>query len=106
MPSPIEFITEFAAIVDFTIKHNPRRAAVIRHGLMAACHIDNAQPACGQSHVPESIHSIVVRSPIRGNVDHALQEPVLDPPLRVEIEDATNATHMSVWKLRLELTKE
>ena len=95
VPATLEVAPQRAVVVDFAVEDHPHRAVFVRHRLMPAVEINDAQTAHAQPHAAVHVEAFVVRPAVRHRAAHGAQFG-LDDRGAVPADDSSNATHGQV----------
>jgi hypothetical protein len=94
MASVTEFPMEFWIIVNLPVQHHPDTAVFIGDGLMAPCHVDNAQSAKSETDAGAHVYAFVVWTAVDYRVGHATYELAANLLLIIKLKNPTNSTHL------------
>jgi hypothetical protein len=95
-----ELLTQSEMVVDLAVEHNPQRAIFVRNRLMAARHIDDAEPPHADSCRAIRIKSFVVGSPMGDYAAHFAQSRGIRPRVPSEFKNPSDPAHLvflRVW---------
>src|SRR5271156_5004930 len=89
-----ELAAELAEIVDLSVEDDPRRTIFVKHRLVSARQVDNAQAAHAEACPILYKHSFRVRSSVDKRLAHPVNDTIVNPGVIACADDSCNATHI------------
>src|ERR1700693_208435 len=93
MTTSLQPSAQFTMVVNLPVVNNPKIFVFIRNRLLVGLHVNNAEPAHGQSNVSFDEKSLVVRSAVHDLPVHPDQRVTLHLLPVVGIENSANSAH-------------
>ena len=93
MTGGFELRADVGVVVDLAVEDDPDRPVFVRQRLMAGCHIDDAQPAMGQTGEVVDVDAGFVRATMPDDVPHRTQPRPLLWLQPVRSDDSGNSAH-------------
>src|SRR5919108_1851137 len=91
----LELVPELAIVVDLAVEHDPDGGVLVRHGLLAAGQVDDAQTAHAERHTVSEIDAFLVRSAMDHDAAHIPDLLFEDRP-SVPPHDSGDTAHVTV----------
>ena len=95
VPLRLELGTEVGIVVDLAVEDRPHRAVLVRDRLPAIGEADDAQAAVAHAERAAEVEPVLVGAAVRDGPVHGPQQPGVDRPLGVEVEEAADPAHRS-----------
>src|SRR5215467_1971667 len=93
MSPTFELLAQLLEIVDFSVENHRDAAVLIKDGLMAACHINDAEPAHSQPNTVLDKDALVVGSTVHHGLAHLMDRGTIDSAIIALTDNASNSAH-------------
>ena len=94
MTIPLEFSTEFAEIINFAVEYDPRTAVFVKHRLVTAGKVNNAEAPHSETRTIFNEYTFVIRSAVNDTVAHLAHQIYGDVAFSGCTYNSCNSAHI------------
>ncbi len=96
VPALHQRLAQFAIVINLAVKHQRDAAILVVQRLVAAFHVDDAQAAHAQRHIPPAVKAVAIRPTMPDQVRHRAHQRRVRPLAPCQVHKSTNAAHISL----------